>query len=740
MEALRSAFSEGTLSKLLGLDVSKNPLGPSGVATLARGLSASERALPLQSLKLSNTAAKAEGVKGLSTSLKEGKAPSLQVLDLGGNDMRAEGVGGLAGAVAAGTLSSLRVLILKANRVAAELDYEFWDFSGLAALFSHQFPALEELDVSGNGLQGDDDADTAAPMIGEALEAGRLAVIRKLNLLDTKIREDDLTALCAALAAGRVPSLQELHLCRVDDSPAEALALALDSGHLSQLTELILEDDPECFSEGVGVVMRRIGSGKPLSLRTIKIKVAHEMTGQVHTHVDEILGGLAQGLRERKLTSLEDLDLDFGQRNFWIPPEAVRELGLALGAGGLSSLRRLALSWKEDEDAGVGALAESLGSGGLASLEELSLKELRRPKHPEERGSAEGCRALGEMLSTGKVPSLRNVVLKWWVDTGLQGLAEGFRVGSLSPDVLVDLCLRPIIFPDNERLTTAAVKEVADLIRDGKVPGLRKLAVDGSLDRWTSGKIEGDAACDLGAALTAMCLRCPPLAECITKGKFPKLRNLRFSSDHFPISLGQEGMQAFALALCSPHAKSLRSLTLRSEERGNDRKALGAQTAQMSALSLALSFGQLTALQELTLKGRLFIESVSALCVGLGSGKLRSLRSLELPHLTLGDDEGTSALSQALSAEKLPALRCLILGSLNDNGLKRLAEAWHDTTPPPLEKLDLSGSQVRFTDLGVMALASLRRAGRLPLLWDLQLGVFNNITQKCRQAAGETRR
>uniref|UniRef100_A0A0G4HB14 Uncharacterized protein n=1 Tax=Chromera velia CCMP2878 TaxID=1169474 RepID=A0A0G4HB14_9ALVE len=137
MEALTSAFSEGTLSKLLGLDVSNNPLSPSGVATLARGLSASERALHLQSLKLSKTAAKAEGVKALSVPLKEGKAPSLQVLDLRGNDMRAEGVGGLAGAVGAGTLSSLRVLILKNNCVAERSRDGRWDISGLTALFSH---------------------------------------------------------------------------------------------------------------------------------------------------------------------------------------------------------------------------------------------------------------------------------------------------------------------------------------------------------------------------------------------------------------------------------------------------------------------------------------------------------------------------------------------------------------------------------------------------------------------------
>eukprot|EP00820_Chromera_velia_P015572 Cvel_6009.t1-p1 / transcript=Cvel_6009.t1 / gene=Cvel_6009 / organism=Chromera_velia_CCMP2878 / gene_product=hypothetical protein / transcript_product=hypothetical protein / location=Cvel_scaffold288:1-461(-) / protein_length=153 / sequence_SO=supercontig / SO=protein_coding / is_pseudo=false len=153
MEALRSAFSDGTLSKLLGLDVSNNPLGPSGVATLARGLSASERALPLQSLKLSKTAAKAEGAKALSAPLKEGKTPSLQVLDLGGNDMRGEGVGGLAGAVGAGTLSSLRVLILKENRLAEKSEGGEWNFSGLTALFSHQFPALQELDMSGNEFQ-----------------------------------------------------------------------------------------------------------------------------------------------------------------------------------------------------------------------------------------------------------------------------------------------------------------------------------------------------------------------------------------------------------------------------------------------------------------------------------------------------------------------------------------------------------------------------------------------------------
>uniref|UniRef100_A0A0G4I274 Uncharacterized protein n=1 Tax=Chromera velia CCMP2878 TaxID=1169474 RepID=A0A0G4I274_9ALVE len=78
MEALKTAFIDDTLSKLLYLDVSKNPLGPSGVATLARGLSGSRGALLLQTLKLKRTGTKNEGVKALSEPSKEGKTPSLQ--------------------------------------------------------------------------------------------------------------------------------------------------------------------------------------------------------------------------------------------------------------------------------------------------------------------------------------------------------------------------------------------------------------------------------------------------------------------------------------------------------------------------------------------------------------------------------------------------------------------------------------------------------------------------------------
>uniref|UniRef100_A0A0G4GWE3 Uncharacterized protein n=1 Tax=Chromera velia CCMP2878 TaxID=1169474 RepID=A0A0G4GWE3_9ALVE len=140
----------------------------------------------------------------------------------------------------------------------------------------------------------------------------------------------------------------------------------------------------------------------------------------------------------------------------------------------------------------------------------------------------------------------------------------------------------------------------------------------------------------------------------------------------------------------------------------------------MSALTFALSFGQLADLQELKFEGKLCSESLSALCVGLRSGKLRSPRSLELPRVPLGDDEGTSALCQALSAEKLPELRCLKLGRVNDAGLKKMVKAWGEATPPPLEELNLWGSSVG--DEGVLVLIALAGTGRVPMLWDVRVG------------------
>uniref|UniRef100_A0A0G4HD51 Uncharacterized protein n=1 Tax=Chromera velia CCMP2878 TaxID=1169474 RepID=A0A0G4HD51_9ALVE len=646
-----------------------------------------------------------------------------------------------------------------------------WNFSGLAALFSHQFPALQELDMSGNNLQGNSDSDSAAPMIAEAVGGGRLPSVRTLMLNDTEMREADITVVFTALTEESAPHFEVLRLPTLNTPGSQALASALDSGHLSELREMTLCacNSVASESEGLGVVMRSVANDKAPSLNTLKIAVRDSEEGEV----DQILGALAERLREGRVGALADLDLEFRMGNEGIGPGPLIEFGRALGAGGCSSLRKLSLYWVEEGDEGVGALAEGLGSGSLVSLEELSLKV--------SYGAGEGSRALGEVLSKGKVSSLRKLLLDSDLGSGLQALAEGFGVGSLSPHLIVDLCLFPVIFEDDEGLTTAAVRAVAALIRERKVSGLRKVEVK-DYDRV----IEGEAAYDLGAALTGgggrvgapvvslqsfeelevgpagfvsetglsglfrgiasgrgslpslhtisvpYLFPCDvsaarPLAECITKGKLPRLRNLCLSLVA-STSLGQEGMHALSLALCSPHAKSLRSLTLRSEETGNDRKAVAAEVAQMSALSVSFSLGQLTALEELSLGGALFPESVSALCVGLGSGTLRSLRSLELPHVGLDDDEAASALSQALSAEKLPELRSLTLHKVTDAGFKKLTAEWVNSTPPPLEILDMSRSAV--LDEGVLALVSLSQTGRLPFLRSVRVG--NRVSRNVR--------
>uniref|UniRef100_A0A0G4IEC9 Uncharacterized protein n=1 Tax=Chromera velia CCMP2878 TaxID=1169474 RepID=A0A0G4IEC9_9ALVE len=775
MEALRSAFSDGTLSKLLGLDVSNNPLGPSGVATLASGLSASERALPLQSLKLSKTVAKAEGVKALSVPLKEGKAPSLQVLDLGGNDMRAEGVGGLAGAVGAGTLSCLRVLILKMNCLARRSSDGSWEFCGLSDLFSHQFPSLQELDLSENFLEGNRNGHSAVLMIGEALGEGRLPAVRTLNLLDTHMREADLTAVCTALLAGRAPHVKSLHFPRSYVASCQALASAVDAGNLAELRDVTFSNH---FSEGLGVVTRSIVSGKTVSLRTLKIETRSSRDLElIRTQVDEVLGGLAEGLRKGGLRLLEKLVLDFeaGER---VQSGQMSEFGRALGVGGMSRLRSLSPSWAEEGDEGVGALAEGLGSGGLVSLEELCLRLSCG------HGEGNGCRELGEVLSSGKLSSLRKLLLKWNVEKCLERLVEGLEVGSLSEEVSVDL----ILSPDMEYADgSTAIKALAALIRSGKLRGLRKLRFDlpkFALRFLTVCDKVGDAPSVLGEALThgggeggtAVLLQgfeeleidchgfkvgtgldglfrgiasggdclpslytisvsnlyprdaaaASPLAECIRKGKFPRLRNLhfplKFCPDHLSsFSARHRGtMQALAHGLRSPHAKSLRSLSLPLEEReGGVLYRAEAQVVQIRALAEAFKSGQLTGLEQLSFQGDLCTDSLLVLSDGLGSGKLRSLRSLHLKNVPLHGDGSKSALCQALSAEKMPELRHLMLDTVSSDGLKKLTETWVCSTPPPLETLDLSRSAVG--DEGIMALVSVAKMGRLPFLKDVRV-------------------
>uniref|UniRef100_A0A0G4I285 Uncharacterized protein n=1 Tax=Chromera velia CCMP2878 TaxID=1169474 RepID=A0A0G4I285_9ALVE len=143
----------------------------------------------------------------------------------------------------------------------------------------------------------------------------------------------------------------------------------------------------------------------------------------------------------------------------------------------------------------------------------------------------------------------------------------------------------------------------------------------GSLPALHTVRIVGNDRTDIAVACS--------VATCILKSKLPQLRDLHFCS---PLLLTREGMQTFATALCSHTVKTLRSLTLEKAETEDTPEDRTAEVDQMQEIAAALSFGQLTGLQELSLVGPLFSQGLSALTVGLASGKLPSLRLLELPE------------------------------------------------------------------------------------------------------------
>uniref|UniRef100_A0A0G4I2C1 Uncharacterized protein n=1 Tax=Chromera velia CCMP2878 TaxID=1169474 RepID=A0A0G4I2C1_9ALVE len=339
MEALRSAFAGGTLSKLEGLNVSDNPLGKVGVATLARGLSASPQPLSLNTLRLSDTAAKSDGVIALSRPLKEGKTPSLQDLRLACNSVGAQGVACLGEAVGAGTLSSLKILVLKDNHIAKKSVNGAWDFSGLFVHLSNDFAALEELDLSFNSLRGPEGDDNLvgprpAFLIGEALSKGRLSAVRRLIIVFMYVRQGDGHSIISALGAGKTPNVEVLHLPRLDPSCSQEVASVMNSGHLAQLRELALNNQE---SVGCGVVARSIAKGGAPSLRSLTIRM-EDPDGDV----EMTLNGMTEALRGGHLKSLEEMELQLIAVNDSMPQTPMANFGRALGKA--SCLRRLSPS------------------------------------------------------------------------------------------------------------------------------------------------------------------------------------------------------------------------------------------------------------------------------------------------------------------------------------------------------------------------------------------------------------
>uniref|UniRef100_A0A0G4HN01 Uncharacterized protein n=1 Tax=Chromera velia CCMP2878 TaxID=1169474 RepID=A0A0G4HN01_9ALVE len=780
MEALGSVLSSGGLPHLLSLDLSDNPLGPSGVRAFAKCLSSPAQTLPLQSLKLARTKAKAEGVEALAEALKAKKTTSLQTLDLGGNEMRALGLKSLVSAINAEAVPHLQVLILKTNLLSI-VPGGGRDYSPTAELLStSSLKELEVLDLSENRLF---DMEIAGGGEGVEISAtafavpGRFPKLKKLDMgggYPSWMSPGQLTAFATALGEKGAPALQELVLPGggIEETPegVVALANALSCGHLSQLRGLKIQHRYDMTAEAFAGLSRSLGTGKVSLLQNLDLEVYRE------SH-EEGVGALAEALRGGGLSSLRRLRLEMRCD----PPVSGATLslfGLALGSGGCRALQELDLGWREEGDEGVGGLAEGLGGGLLPSLRDLSLKvvcalegrgEVEGRGELEGRGEEEwvgkGSTALGEVLSTGKVPSLRTVSLDWLCNQSFPSLCEGLSRGKLDPPVMVDIELRR----GRESDADLGVSRFAEIIRSGKLSGLRKVCFSGySLISREGGADIGEAFTHADASLNSLQLvdlddqkQAAAAAFlqglCIGPGRLPALRFLQCpaidstlraqgvgavcslsalmrdgrvpSLQHLPVCLlgiGREDMQAFAAALSCPHVSALRRLDVSFGLRSQS------VAADVQVFSVALSSGHLRRLQVLLLEGLRLIEEVRALCAGLGSGKLSSLRTLGLSDSILGV-EGGRALSEVAVAEKLPSLRLLSARhtQLRDKGVTALTEGWMSRVPPPLQHLNVSFNQL--TGAAADSLLTLHGSKRLISLDTLSLYGNDGIDERSKR-------
>uniref|UniRef100_A0A0G4HCG9 Uncharacterized protein n=1 Tax=Chromera velia CCMP2878 TaxID=1169474 RepID=A0A0G4HCG9_9ALVE len=512
MEGLGSAFSFGWLPNLLSLDLSDNPLGPSGLRAFARGLSSSPQSLPLQSLKLARTKAKAEEMEALAVALKAKKTTSLQTLDLAENEMRPEGVKHLASAVNAEAVPDLRVLMLKKNSLAHLASGERDDAPIAELLSTSALKELEELDLNENSLF-DQRLGGGEGGEGEVVQASAAALavpgrFPKLRLLDLGGGEVLVSGLSAVGS-----------IC--DWFGGGGVAVSSRTRHPQ------IENRKDMTSDAFATLSRSLATGKAPLLQTLDREMLNE-------NAEGGVEALAEGFRRGGLSSLTSFRLDIGGifcdmgGMFCTKGYALSTLGLALGGGGCPALQKLDLEWVEEGDEGVGGLAEGLGRGGLSSLRDLSLRVTCNQDGEEEWGW-EGCIALGEVLSTGKVPSLRNVRLAWCCDQSFVSLCEGLSRGSVDPPVTVDLDLGGVGGGENRNL---GVTRFAEVIRAGKLSGLRDVQFVGYWPLSSAAGITlGEALTHADASLNSLEKLCIPIyiLEGLARGpgRLPALHTLK---------------------------------------------------------------------------------------------------------------------------------------------------------------------------------------------------------------------
>uniref|UniRef100_A0A0G4H355 Uncharacterized protein n=1 Tax=Chromera velia CCMP2878 TaxID=1169474 RepID=A0A0G4H355_9ALVE len=698
---------------------------------------------PSKTLRLARTGAREKGTEALAEVLKAKRVTSLCSLDLEENEMGVGGFKHLGDALCtAGAVPRLRVLILKKNDLTnAEKEEGERDYAPLSAFLStDQLRELEELDLRENrlfderlGVEGAPDRVSAAAIAA----ADRFPKLRILNLANSCISSEETAVFANALGEGGAPLLEDLDLSEPigleeegEEAEAEegvgvqALATALSADRLSHLTRLRLVNRRDLTGGAVRSLFEAMADGKTPNLCEIHVDVLEifleDPENPLGCH-DEAVEALARAVEEGRVPRLENLILELWRGNLRSAP--MSSLGKALGSGGVSSLPKLELRWffpDTDENPGGGVLgvAECLGGGFLPLLEDLTLRVGCRGR--------EGGAELGEVLSTGKVPSLRKVALGWPVNEMLSALCEGLCVGSSPPS---EMRMELYLHAHSDVVHDGPISSLAKTIRSGRMSFLWKMTPEDWVFNETTAETLGAALTHEEACLAFLeeisLMQCgsrakeflqgmrggtgrlpslrilkagsvslssflPPL---ITAGKLPSLRELNPVVNLVPAD--HQGCQALAASLCSPHAASLRRIEV-SFDYANLNAAAAAEDAsvQVGTFCASLASEHLSKLQVLTVTRIREAAGVRSLCAGLGGGKLSSLRELKLREVSLASE--AQALSSALKAEKLPGLRVLkvISASLTDDGVKSLTKGWTSQPPPPLQHLDLSHNKL----------------------------------------------
>uniref|UniRef100_A0A0G4HAX5 Uncharacterized protein n=1 Tax=Chromera velia CCMP2878 TaxID=1169474 RepID=A0A0G4HAX5_9ALVE len=523
-------------------------------------------------------------------------------------------------------------------------------------------------------------------------------------------------------------------------------------------------------SEAFASLCGSFATGKVSRLQSLDLEISDENPEEgVRALAESIRGGGLRSLTNFRLNVAGFLGKDESDGN------SMSILGAALGSGGCPSLEKLDLTWVEGGDEGVGGLAEGLGGGRLSCLRDLYLSLVS--DNPWEGGGG-GCVALGEVLSTNTVPSLRSVKLCWSMNESLVPLCEGLSRGRVGPPTKLEMKLMPAGEGCNVK---AGVSGLAQVIRKGKLSGLYRLTLrpedrvvsdaewesfgeafthaEASLESLQSLSLQTDSYMFMSQTdwfsaflkgmsrgsgrLPALCsLSCPRrgansktgfegLSALVRNGNIPSLGDLKVDLGR----LGHERAQTFGSALSSPHISSLRRLDV----------SLGDSfppfvVDEVRVLSGGLSSGHLQGLRELCVTGLFVADNVRALCVGLGSGKLTSLWKLDLNHNYLGPEGGralSELVSEVLVAEKLPSLQTFeaAVAQLKDEGLRALIEGWMSRSPPPLRRLNLWSNW--FTGAVAEDLLVLLESKRMPSLDSVILSHSDDFDEKWRRSLSE---